>query len=182
MESSAGERCSPVGVYPEEGHKNGLRDGTRPYCDRLRELELFSLEKRRFQGDLKVNFLCLKGGYEKEKGKLFSWVCCNKTRGYCLKLEQGRFGLNVRKKNVYNKGCEAMNHAAQRCGGCPNPGAIQGQAGSEKPHRAVGVPVHCSRVEQDPFHLKQFYGSMIIFLKAFPTACLRYLHIPYSHL
>ena len=30
------ERHGPVGVHPEEGHKNDPRDGTPPYGDRLR--------------------------------------------------------------------------------------------------------------------------------------------------
>ena len=48
---------------------------------------------------------------------------------------------------------EALAQVAQRCGGCPVLGDIQGQAawGSEHPDLTVGVPVHCRGVHLCPF-------------------------------
>ena len=67
------------------------------YEDRLRELGLLNLEKRRLQGDLRAAFHFLKGGCKKEGDRLFSRVCCDGTRRNNFKLKDGRFRLDIRK-------------------------------------------------------------------------------------
>jgi len=56
---------------------------------------LFSLEKRRLQGDFTVIFQYLHGAYRKAWEELSVTACSDTMRGNSFKLEEGRY---VRKK------------------------------------------------------------------------------------
>jgi len=66
--------------------------------ERLRELGLFSLEKRRLQGDLIAAHQYLKGAYKKDGDKFISRACCDRTGGTGFKLKEGTFRPDIRKK------------------------------------------------------------------------------------
>jgi len=97
--------------------------------ERLRELGLFSLEKRRLRGDLFAAFEYLKGPYKKSGEGCFTRTRSDRTRGNGFNMKKGKFRSDIMKKVFYNEGSEALAQVAQRSCGCTLSASVQAQVG-----------------------------------------------------
>jgi len=92
--------------------------------ERLREMSLFSLEKRRLWGDNIATFQYLKGAYKQEGNLFFIWSDSDRTRGNGFKLKEGTSRLDGRKKLFNWRVMRHWNRLPKRSSVCPIPGGV----------------------------------------------------------
>ena len=143
------------------------------YEERLRELGLFSLEKKRLWGDL---IAALKGAYKQEGEGLLMRMDSDRTRGNGLKLRQGRFGLDIRRKLFTQRVVMHWNKLPKEVVDAPSLEAFKARLdvalGSlvwrlVPLHIAWGLKLddHCRPFQPRPFYdsvLLWFYASMLL--------------------
>lgn len=85
-----------------EDHQDGLGLEHLSGERRLRELDLFILEKRWLQGELRASHYP-QGSYQEDGARLFTVVCGRKKRDKGCKLKQEMFVLGMKKPHFFTK-------------------------------------------------------------------------------
>ena len=112
--------------------------------ERLRELGLFSLGKRRLQGHLIVAFHYIKGAYQKDGERLFTRACSDRTWGNSFKLKEVRFRQDIKEEIFLRWGWWDTGTSCPEKLWMPHLGNVQSQVGwsLEQPDVVKNVPAH----------------------------------------
>uniref|UniRef100_A0A803T570 Reverse transcriptase domain-containing protein n=1 Tax=Anolis carolinensis TaxID=28377 RepID=A0A803T570_ANOCA len=89
----------------------------KPYEERLKELGMFSLQKRRLRGDMIAMYKYVKGRHREEGASLFSAALQTRTRNNGFKLQERRFHLNIRKIFLTVRAVPQWELSPPDCGG-----------------------------------------------------------------
>ena len=87
-------------------------------------------------------FQYVKRVYKKVGDKLFSRVCCDRTRGNGFRLKVWRFRLDMRKKFFTISVVRQWNRLPREVVDAPSLETFKVKL-DEQPHLAADVPVHC---------------------------------------
>ena len=120
------DRHGAAGAGPEKATKMNRGLEYLSYEDRLRELGLFSLGKRRLQGDLILVFRCLRGAYKQKGEWLVRWADNDRTGGDGFRITEGR--LDGRRKFFTQKVVRHGNKLHREAVDAPSLGAFKARS------------------------------------------------------
>ena len=97
----------------------------KSYQNRLRDLNLFSLNRRRMRGDLIETFKIVKGLSGLKMDNLFTFIQERGTRGHGFRLQRTHSRLNIRSQYFTNRVIPLWNRLPEVAVNCVNVAAFK---------------------------------------------------------